>query len=422
MAQQITKEQAEKEYSEILQVVKNTDYVNECLLGAKQGYENEEERAEALLLDFKKIESGLKKNELVENFNELLNDCNPELTKEEFLFPKGDESFIYNKQLNALKFAAGCVNARNTFENTMNECEETYNDRQKVLNKMFASRVYIKGGQNSAKNLKALEKAYPKYSSDTYENTLNNGGFFGDGDYEAVKKDCENLKSVGIKACVANKMYSNILESTLEQKRNNIKRRCESLKNGGETPKRKHKIEGKQIGIAIGIFLGIMAIFGMFSGIVITAISVVGGIMLIIIPASGVTLIYLAAVLIPAVIDKRRYNQMSELCSALKELYDKYLKEILYEFNSRNDYYNIFGEVDGKVISDLYDKCVKSQKSVCAANKSIQVTCRKYIAAANAAIAFLPGKLNLNLLPDIVEIMEEGSASDYKSALRLATK
>ena len=77
MAQQITKEQAEKEYSEILQVVKNTDYVNECLLGAKQGYENEEERAEALLLDFKKIESGLKKNELVENFNELLNDFNP---------------------------------------------------------------------------------------------------------------------------------------------------------------------------------------------------------------------------------------------------------------------------------------------------------------------------------------------------------
>lgn len=362
------------EFDALKNAIEQTDFEAETLKGIKQGTEEEMKIAEEIIPLAEASEATVTEN--IGTINDFIRTQAPAISREEFMFPNGKASAVYEKQLEALRFADGCTQLCVVLENVQDSFEDLRKMRDNNFEKFF--------GETYSDKEKLSES-----SAETFPV------------FECVQKTvCQQLETT----------------------KSEIKENCRKAKQKYQTqkpsiPYLEHR--GKKIGIACGIFFGLLAAFGMFT-VMITDMAV--RIPLIVVPPVGVTLVYLAIILIPYFMKCRQYKK--DMClytesEALCAQADAWTEEITEAFDKKIQFDTIKSRACEEVIIPLFKAWVKAGNYVDKVYKSIQKTVEEAKERIEKAVAFLPPKFPRKSLTGVIECMEEGRASDYKSALCL---
>ncbi len=428
-------ENLEKQYDKIFEGIKATDYSLAGVLGAINGLKGEDEKAENDIEEMKEVKAGI--DEAIVSIKEYIEigktDLNESLyagrlkegksvstinEKDCFLFPQGTKKSIYEMQLKALKFANQCEENSYNIENAENVFNNTAEKRERVLNGFFKSSVYINADQYSNKNDQILKLHFLNdMTADARKTILEDGGTIGGGEYEEMKKLSNELCAAGIESVVANDVLAKSVNDSVQDQCEKIAEKCAMVKNDcTKGIEKKYPDKHFHIGITVGLLFGIMAILGMFT---ILIYNVAVRIIVIVVPPVVISGLY---TMISLLVDrnlKKEYSQNKELyvqlCHRADELTAQVQKTLLKQLNL----YKIYGDADSLMIAHLYEVCKKTAMQARELHTQVKEILDEIHRLTSEATKYLPEKLDRDLLPDIIEAMEDGRAKDYESALRL---
>ena len=438
---ELCKEDAEEEYSKLIEEIKKNEYVNASIEGARNGFTDELQKVDEFYNSTLEMEKDVRniEKESKNIYKMIEKDVQLDVPKNTFTFPQGDPKEIYDLQIKALK----CANACYQIKEQTNEAVDMFcgrnNNFKQQSKKMFDCTVCIYGGYDAKKIKTALksvvdkkdaEKYTKEFANETEDFNYNIAGKTQTAtilkdreiyvDYETARKIKFALQNAGIKATIKNKIYAGVLKEHRLDELDNIDLQCKKIKGKiseeykeKNKPYRKDYVNAKVFSI---LFFPLLCIFSMVAGIAEVNIGSTAFV-LYVIPFIVGSLYLLCGFGIYKIHTISYFNSLF-LKEQTEIICDNCAEKVRFALITEFDYYSIFEGVD-KIVNEVYEKRVK------ALNKAEEVygtIVKVYETAKNKfekLINFMPPSTNYAALPRIIELMEKGAAPDYKTAVQL---
>lgn len=401
--------------------IKNEDYTQIGIIGAQTGligYFGDDSDDAALDTSIEDV------TELASSFNDFYSESKPiidslNLDESSFVFPKNSSNKTRDIHMEALRYATGCMQVADATNNAVIECTNKINETINRDNFVFNSSLkFLTKNYSKTAVQNVFNEIFDKTKADNYLSKFNNSSdIIKDIPYGEARFLHDTLSKINIKTIIVNNAMDKILT---DKKNEDVKairedyfkcfEKCSNEFNNNASKKKKQvddRIDGISgttciILIIISIVIGIIYNWEAF-----ILLAIVGD--------------FIFTIFLGFLLDVFFLSKYDELIKQVHTIINdnSQMNKIIDTYNACFDTDKIHEAVDKEVISDLYDKCIAvEEKLILFAKNATEI----WQCANNAVneINYLPKGLNKELIPRMIDLLESGSAVDYRSALRQA--
>ena len=340
------------------------------------------------------------------------------LDENSLVFPTKKGTQLRDTHLTALQYANGCIRVAEATNNAVIESTNQINEKNDRDDFVFSSDIVFITKNYSEIILKnVLENIFDADVAAQYLSEIKRNAKIKKLYYGHARLLRNELKKNNIETVIVNNAMDKVLHDTYESDKISITN--EFNKDFSFVIDALDRENEKKANTRLGLLAGVLHygawicfILIMLTGVMIAVLGFRGALPLIIC-VSVIILFIVGFIIIEKKSGKKIKTTKQKFCGKTQ------LKKIIDTYEQCFDFIKIHSAIDKEVVSGLYDKTVAVNEQFIIFGKSVAEFWLK-VDNAVKEINYLPKGLDNELLPRMIDLLESGSAVDYRSALRQA--